>query len=1010
MASWRWDPTDYVLMDLETQSPVNLREVGSRAYLSDPDTRLLSGVFLEGSEVTVWVPPGRAPIGWDTNPDAFWPEGYSREGYTLSVWKGEGPPPSIVAAIERGTTFVAHNAAGFDAEAWERLVGGPQPTWYDTLPCARAAGLPGGLDALGLRLTGRGKDAGKDALKILYTAKRSPRGTIYTPGNRFLWESVLRYNVADVLLLERVFSHVDDYGEVDVLGAHFAIEDRGIAIDPHLLEVLRELWKELQGSATDKVAEWTEGIVNGGNIKSVPQVKAWLKSLGLEVTTLNRKSLELLYTNPDAFFGEIPDNVDMGKVIDVLRARQTATRISTSKIDRLLQTTAGTRDGRARGILSYWGAVTGRWSGRGFQPHNLSRGVGDLDVEGAISAAQNGTLTLDWLRDAVSRCEPVAGLKPTLDDALSTLLRPTLCAAPGRTLAIVDYASVEARGIAWIAEQEDLLDVFRTGGDPYCVMGSTIFGRPITKKDKAERQIGKIVVLGCIAEGTPVLTDRGWVEIQNVQLTDRVWDGVEWVTHGGVIDKGLRECVTVCGVTLTPDHEILTDGGWVEAWQHEGNTRSPLRGTYAGDGQFFTSNADHGEGSSGSGVNAVAGSAPESTPTICRTGKAGDATNAPSGNPRQRTQSTQPSARTDPTDRGYSIESAPSSADAPTRGTGGGRTTGQEGFGFTPHGLTIDGGSWRISSRSPDGTTPDWRLTGRTTCEGMNRETYVSPPAPSSVRTVVRTFDIVNAGPRHSFQAGPLVCHNCGYGMSDGGFDAFCKSARVDLESAGTSALECVTAYRDAFPRIAGKCPPGKKWRSGGVWKDLQNAAENAIKSGGKRTTRAGKCTFTLVNGHLEMALPSGRILTYRDCSIQPRVPGWAITSLTPVAPRPTIVYTHPHGYEGILYGGLIAENVVQALCRDLLATALVRCEGEGLETVLHVHDEIVAETDAGSGEAEVLQRLAEIMSEPPEWADGFPVGVEGFTCPRYTKSPFKGSWTVEGLNGIVHVSRAKQK
>lgn len=746
MTTWNWnpDPSRVVLMDLETQSTTDLRKVGSRAYLTDPTTRLMSGVFLIGGVVHVWVPPGRAPAGWDGEPDRLWPDGWQRGGYTLQTWAGETPPPAVERAIADGWTFAAHNAAGFDAEAWARLVGGPQPAWYDTLPCARAGGLPGGLDALGLRLVGRGKDGGKEALKLLYTAKMTPRGPRYNVATLHLWWEMLRYNVADVLLLERVYSTVEGYGEADVLETHHAIDARGILIDRPLLSTLRDLWSELQGGASDQVAEWTDGVVNEGNIRSVPQVKAWLAKQGLHVESLNRKSLELLYTNPDEFFGEIPDGVDVSRVIAVLRARQTATRISTGKIDRLIAACAGSADNRARGILVYQGAHTGRWSGRGFQPHNLAKGVADLDVEACIERAGSGGLTLDYLRDAVAKCAPVAGLPPSVDDALSTLLRPALVAGPGRTLAIVDYASIEARGIAWIAEQEDLLQVFRDDGDPYCLMASRIFGRTITKADKHERQIGKITVLGC------------------------------------------------------------------------------------------------------------------------------------------------------------------------------------------------------------------------------------------------------------------------GYGMGASKYDLFCQLQRVDLASAGTSAEACVTAYRDAFPMIAGARVAGKTFRNGGVWKALQRAAELAIKSHGKHTGHAGKCEFTYVNGNLEITLPSGRVLTYRDCSIQPRVPGYAILTGGDPTPKPTIVYTHAHGYEGYLYGGLIAENVVQSSCRDILATALVRYESEGGQTVLHVHDEIVAEVDAGPGEPDALARLAVVMSEPPEWADGFPVGVEGFTAPRYVKSPWRGSYNVKGSNGVVHVKRAK--
>jgi hypothetical protein len=92
-------------------------------------------------------------------------------------------------------------------------------------------------------------------------------------------------------------------------------------------------------------------------------------------------------------------------------------------------------------------------------------------------------------------------------------------------------------------------------------------------------------------------------------------------------------------------------------------------------------------------------------------------------------------------------------------------------------------------------------------------------------------------------------------------------------------------------------------------------------------------------------------------------------------------------------------ESMVQALCRDLLAGALVRLEAEGLPVVLHVHDEAVCEVPAARAE-EALRRTAGILSTPPAWAAGFPLKVEGFACERYVKSPFQGCPEVKYLNG----------
>jgi hypothetical protein len=81
----------------------------------------------------------------------------------------------------------------------------------------------------------------------------------------------------------------------------------------------------------------------------------------------------------------------------------------------------------------------------------------------------------------------------------------------------------------------------------------------------------------CIAEGTLVLCERGWVPIQDVRLDDRVHDGVEFVRHAGKVFKSVQTCVTVDGVFMTPDHEVLTDEGWKAALEVQRPYRPNIR-------------------------------------------------------------------------------------------------------------------------------------------------------------------------------------------------------------------------------------------------------------------------------------------------------------------------------------------------------------------------------------------------------------------------------------------------
>jgi hypothetical protein len=75
----------------------------------------------------------------------------------------------------------------------------------------------------------------------------------------------------------------------------------------------------------------------------------------------------------------------------------------------------------------------------------------------------------------------------------------------------------------------------------------------------------KLVQICCIDYTTPVLTNRGAVPLKDVQKTDLVWDGVEWVSHGGVADRGIRMAVECFGVRMTADHRVMTTIGWASA-------------------------------------------------------------------------------------------------------------------------------------------------------------------------------------------------------------------------------------------------------------------------------------------------------------------------------------------------------------------------------------------------------------------------------------------------------------
>ena len=153
-------------------------------------------------------------------------------------------------------------------------------------------------------------------------------------------------------------------------------------------------------------------------------------------------------------------------------------------------------------------------------------------------------------------------LYDNIPDTLSQLIRTAFIPSENKKFIVADFSAIEARVIAWLAGEEWRVKLFEDGGDIYCQSASQMFGVPVEKNgiNGHLRQKGKIAELACIAEGQPVLTDRGLVPIEKVTLSDKLWDGEEWVTHEGVIYKGEREVICYDGLTATADHLVWVEG------------------------------------------------------------------------------------------------------------------------------------------------------------------------------------------------------------------------------------------------------------------------------------------------------------------------------------------------------------------------------------------------------------------------------------------------------------------
>lgn len=138
--------------------------------------------------------------------------------------------------------------------------------------------------------------------------------------------------------------------------------------------------------------------------------------------------------------------------------------------------------------------------------------------------------------------------------------------------------------------------------------------------------------------------------------------------------------------------------------------------------------------------------------------------------------------------------------------------------------------------------------------------------------------------------------------------------------------------------------------------------------------------SFEKANGNRDrlLRLPSGRAIAYRRAGLQQRTKKNPRTGK--METKKVLTFQSPQGMRVDTYGGRLAENVTQAVARDLTAAALVRLERAGLEVVGHVHDEILVQ---GTKDVDLVR---EIMCELPPWAEGLPVDGDGFVTARYKK------------------------
>lgn len=224
-------------------------------------------------------------------------------------------------------------------------------------------------------------------------------------------------------------------------------------------------------------------------------------------------------------------------------------------------------------------------------------------------------------------------------------------------------------------------------------------------------------------------------------------------------------------------------------------------------------------------------------------------------------------------------------------------------------------------------------------------------------------YDLINAGPLHRFTVSGKLVHNCGFG---GGVGALKNMGiQLGMHIPENEQQPIIDAWRLASPAIVD------------YWADLERAAlramiqPNTYQVAGKTK----KSQFIYSKGNLYSILPSGRWLCYRNAYIGTGKYG-----------GPAVCYYESKNkgwFQTGTYGPKLAENIVQATARDLLAGGMLRLDHAGFDIVLHVHDEVVVEEPVLGRSIEEVNYL---MCQKSAWYADLPFEAAGFVAPFYKK------------------------
>lgn len=445
-------------LDFETYSAIDIRKVGAHRYARHPSTEVLIACY--------WLP--------------------RFEGVDVWLPLEEDPPEDLMEYIEQGGLIGAHNA-NFERLIWQHALKRQHPNipeiakkrWVCTAAKAAASGLPRSLDKA---LIASGSDIKKNPegsrLIKIFSVPRKPTkkdaSTRVMPADRpeefakFIQycqddvrgEMELDNRLPDLRKREQMFFRLD-----------MLMNDRGLPIDIPLVDKTLEVLGELERRNLEEAQALTGGV----KASQVAKMIELLEARGLSLDNLRAETIRVALKDQDL------DPTTRR----LLELRVEGSKASTKKLISM-KLCADPTDHVVQGGFLYHGAHTARYSGRLVQPHNFIRGN-----------------LKDWQRDQVFEllrygdADLMAILYEKPIDVISQCMRGYIKAPEGQEFYVVDYTAIEARLLAWLTGENEVLEAYRRGVDVYKMMASKLWKIAIEDVTDEQRRIGKNLVLGC---------------------------------------------------------------------------------------------------------------------------------------------------------------------------------------------------------------------------------------------------------------------------------------------------------------------------------------------------------------------------------------------------------------------------------------------------------------------------------------------------------------------------------